>query len=173
MWVCLHIHVPKGILLHGKTHFEPNKFKYMYMRKCAYPDSLTFRAIQSKVKLRYSLLSIKINTTDLQWPVHWRLVYHGCFELILESFGKNPIAKDLGKLSAIFFFILKYVYCVYSLESPLWGDSNENIQHTFMLKKTEKISLLCLLTWHCDKRSLARTTPVSHIFSWFQRCSSH
>ena len=30
------------------------------------------------------------------------------------------------------------VCCVYSLESPRWGDSNENTQHTFMLKKSKK-----------------------------------
>ena len=30
------------------------------------------------------------------------------------------------------------VYCVYLLESPRWGDSNENKQHTFMLKKILK-----------------------------------
>ena len=29
------------------------------------------------------------------------------------------------------------VYCVFSLESPQWGDSNENAQHTFMLKKSK------------------------------------
>ena len=28
-----------------------------------------------------------------------------CFELVLESFGKNPIAADLGKFRVIFFFI--------------------------------------------------------------------
>ena len=34
-------------------------------------------------------------------------------------------------------FILKMVYCVFSLESPRLGDSSENTQHTctFMLKK--------------------------------------
>ena len=42
-----------------------------------------------------------------------------------------------------------------------------------MLKKIEKISLLCFLTWCCSKHSLALTTPVSNIFSWSQRCSSH
>ena len=42
-----------------------------------------------------------------------------------------------------------------------------------MLKKIEKISLLCLLTWRCDELSLARTTPVSNMFSWFPRCSNH
>ena len=61
-----------------------------------------------------------------------------------------------------FLFILKIVYCVYSLESPQRGDSNENTQHTFMLKKTEKISLLNLLTWRYNQPSLARTTPVSN-----------
>ena len=34
-----------------------------------------------------------------------------------------------------FFHILKIVCCVYSLESPHRGDSNENTQHAFMLKK--------------------------------------
>ena len=73
----------------------------------------------------------------------------------------------------IFFFILKMVYCVYSLESPRWGDSDENTQHTFILKKIEKISILSLLTWRYDQPSLARTTPVSNWFSWSHRCSSH
>ena len=36
-----------------------------------------------------------------------------------------------------------------------------NTQHTFMLKKLEKISLLSLLTWRYNQPSLARTTPVS------------
>ena len=35
---------------------------------------------------------------------------------------------------------------MFSLESSRWGDSNENTQHTFMLKQIENISLLCLLT---------------------------
>ena len=30
------------------------------------------------------------------------------------------------------------VYCVYSLQSPRWGDSNENTQHTFMFKKLKR-----------------------------------
>ena len=42
--------------------------------------------------------------------------------------------------------MLKLVYRLYSLELPRWGDSNENTQHTFMLKKIKKIYLLCLLT---------------------------
>ena len=38
----------------------------------------------------------------------------------------------------IFFFMSKMVHCVYSLESPRRGNSNENTQYTFMLKKIEK-----------------------------------
>ena len=38
----------------------------------------------------------------------------------------------------IFFVILKMVYCVYSLKSPRWGDSNEKKQYTFMLKENRK-----------------------------------
>ena len=42
------------------------------------------------------------------------------------------------------------VICVYSLESPQWGDSDENKQHTVMMKKIEKnipIMLLDLAQW--------------------------
>ena len=37
-----------------------------------------------------------------------------------------------------------------------------NTKYTFMLKKIEKISLLCLLTWFYNNPSMARTTPVSN-----------
>ena len=57
--------------------------------------------------------------------------------LTYES-GALPIAL---RSPAFFFFILKKVYCVYSLESPRCGDSNENTQQTFMLRKIENISL--------------------------------
>ena len=50
------------------------------------------------------------------------------------------------------------VYCVHSLESPRWGDSNENTQHTFF--KIEKLFLLCHLTWRYNQPSLARI-PLS------------
>ena len=66
-----------------------------------------------------------------------------------------------------------YVYCVYSLESPRWGNSNENTQHTSMVKKIEKISIFCIMTLPYDEHSLARTTPISKIFPYFQRCPSH
>ena len=29
-------------------------------------------------------------TVELQWLEHWRLVYHGCFEHVLDSLGKIP-----------------------------------------------------------------------------------
>ena len=61
-------------------------------------------------------------------------------------------------------FILMMVCYMYSLESPRWGDSIENTQHTFMLEIIEKISIICRLTRRSDKHSVARTTPVSNIF---------
>ena len=48
---------------------------------------------------------------------------------------------------------MKLVYCVYSLELPQWGDSIENTQFTFMLKKIVQISIFCLLTWRYDEHS--------------------
>ena len=56
------------------------------------------------------------------------------------------------------------VNCVYALESPRWGDSNGNTQYTFMSKKIDKLSLLCLMTWLYIKPTMARTTPVSNTF---------
>ena len=43
-----------------------------------------------------TIMNCKIlNTVELQWLEHRWLVYHGCFELVLESLGKNPIAANL------------------------------------------------------------------------------
>ena len=39
--------------------------------------------------------TLNLNPVELQWLEHWWLVYHGCFELVLESLWKNPIAADL------------------------------------------------------------------------------
>ena len=35
------------------------------------------------------------NTVKPQWLEHRWLVYHGYFELVLESIGKNPIDADI------------------------------------------------------------------------------
>ena len=66
------------------------------------------------------------------------------------------IWDNLGWFS---FFIFKMVYYVYSLQSPRWGDSNENTQYTIMLKKIENISLSYL---RYDENSLAGNSPVSN-----------
>ena len=49
--------------------------------------------------------------------------FHSC------KFG---IWDNLGWFSFLYW---KLVYCLYSLESPHWGDFNENTQYTLMLKK--------------------------------------
>ena len=54
------------------------------------------------------------------------------------------------------------VYCVYSLESPHRGDSNESTQYTFMLKKIKKIlikppDLALLINPHLLELVLSRT----------------
>ena len=63
--------------------------------------------------------TVIVTTLKLRWFEHrWLAVYHGCFELVLKSLDKNPMAADLGKFRVIFFFILKMVNGVYLLESP-------------------------------------------------------
>ena len=107
------------------------------------------------------LMVYSVCTRELQWLEHWWLIYHGCFELVLGSLGTNPIVADLASFRMIFILYWKMVYCVHSLESPHWGDSNKNTQYTFMLKKWEKISFICLLTWLYNKPSVARTNFYS------------
>ena len=94
------------------------------------------------------------------------------FELALESLGKNPVAADIIICRIIwdgflfFFYILIMVCCVYSLESPRWGNSHENTQHTFMFKKIERYPYnaswpgAMIITHY----SLAWTTHLEHIF---------
>ena len=57
-----------------------------------------------------------------------------------------------------------HVYCLYSLELPRLGDSNENKQHTFMLKEIKNISLLCLLTWCYDCLISSNYPGLEHTF---------
>ena len=47
------------------------------------------------VKIKETLGIQKVYTVKLQWLEHWWLIYNGCFEFVLESLGKNPIAADL------------------------------------------------------------------------------
>ena len=42
----------------------------------------------------------------------------------------NAFLSPYEILKAIFLFHWEIVCCVYSLELPLWGDSNEYTQHT-------------------------------------------
>ena len=42
----------------------------------------------------------------------------------------------------ILFFYIDNVFCVYSLESPQWGDSSENTHITFILAKLKDITIM-------------------------------
>ena len=97
----------------------------------------------------------RISTAELQWLEHRWLVYNGYFELVLESIG---IAADIiifGIFRVIFFVILvMYVMCT--------KKNRLDTQHTFMLKKIEKLSLICHLAYaiinpHLLELPLSRT----------------
>ena len=74
-------------------------------------DALSFR-----VTVTGTWSDVFVSTVELQWLEHRWLVYHGYFELVLESLGKNPIAADIiifGIIRVIFFSILNNVmFCV-------------------------------------------------------------
>ena len=74
-------------------------------------------------------------TVELRWLEHWWLVYHGLFELNFESLRNFSDSSRTHILREIFLFYYEIVCCVYSLESPRWGDSNEYTQHTIILLK--------------------------------------
>ena len=79
----------------------------------------------------------------------------------------------------IFLFILKMVYCVYSLESPRRGDSNENTQNTFISNISSqpitqiKANYLCFrvsqTAFSFSQNILSQTTnqmKSNYLFSW-------
>ena len=53
--------------------------------------------------------------------------------LFFSPYEVLPIAQENKYLEKIFLFYRKIVCCVYSLESPHWGDSNEYTQHTIII----------------------------------------
>ena len=70
----------------------------------------------------------------------------------LSPYGIFPIAQE-NKLSEIFLYYYEIVCCVYSLESPHRGYSNEYTQHTIILLKIENVSIkiaICFLMWRHD-----------------------
>ena len=124
-----------------------------------------FFSLQEISEQPFSFEKTAVHTVELQWLEHRWLVYHGYFEHVLESLTEQKYLSCsfycVWDISGDFLYILKMVCCVYSLESPRWGDSNENTQHTCMLKKIKKPSLLSLLTWRYNQ-PLTRTALVSN-----------
>ena len=73
------------------------------------------------------ITEIDRNTVQLQWLEHRWPVYHGCFELVVESLDFFSITADIEIFGIIreLLFYFENVCCVYSLESPRLGDSNK------------------------------------------------
>ena len=57
-------------------------------------------------------------TVELQWLEHWWLVYHGCFELVLESLGKKSHSCRVRIIWVIFFFYYENgILCVCTMRT--------------------------------------------------------
>ena len=56
----------------------------------------------------------------------------------LSPYDILPLAQENKKLREIFLFYHEIVCCVFSLESPHRGDSNEYTQHTIIVKEIKK-----------------------------------
>ena len=58
----------------------------------------------------------QVITVDLQWLEHRWLVYHGCFELILEPLGKKSHSCRFGIIQGDFLLYVengRYVVCTH------------------------------------------------------------
>ena len=62
----------------------------------------------------------------------------------LSPYEILPLAQENKYLEKIFLFYHEIVCCVYSLESPHWGVSNEYTQHTIIVKEIKKAPKLSL-----------------------------
>ena len=111
---------------------------------------------------------ILLYTLKLRWLKHWWLIYHGYFELVLEYLEFFPIISDINRFWIIrnSYFILK-MFVVYTHKNHPNEAILMSTQHTsiFILKKIEKMTILCFLTWFCNQFSLALTTRLKLIFT--------
>ena len=79
----------------------------------------------------YSITSMAwTRMARLSWMIRTR------FSVPTKSFQK---LKKTNILGYIFSYFIRIVCCMYSLESPRRGDSNEYTQHTIVVYKIEKI----------------------------------
>ena len=96
---------------------------------------LTIQYISTILKRCYKLQS---NFNGSKTDGSFTIDYSNSF---LSPYGIFPIAQEKKILKEIFLFYCKIVCCVYSLESPHRGDSNEYTQYTIILLKIENISI--------------------------------
>ena len=79
---------------------------------------------------RYNAHSYHLVTVEPRWLEHRWLVYHVSFELVFQSLRNSSDSSRKQIFKEIFLFYREIVCCVYSLESPHRGDSNEYTQHS-------------------------------------------
>ena len=74
-----------------------------------------------------------VYTVKPQWLEHGWLVYRGWFELFFQSLQNSSNSSRKQIVNDFYLFYYEIVCCVYSLESPHRGDSNEYTQHTIIV----------------------------------------
>ena len=89
---------------------------YLYIDWIAFPFPKNM--LQFIAEIMHPIGYRKVKTySRTQWLEHWWLVYHGYFELVLESLTKNPITADFiafGIISSEFiFYIDDGMLCVF------------------------------------------------------------
>ena len=86
------------VLIHVTFYHEislqaSHSFVSVYDRDKAALNNSTLIKLLIKNDIK-KILCLGHFTVELQWVEHRLFVYHGCFELVLVSLGKNPIGAD-------------------------------------------------------------------------------
>ena len=99
-------------------------------------DSIYYKHQYDRQSVLFSEIQYNLNgsNTDGSFTVDDSNSFFSLYKIL-------PIAQENKYLGIFFLFYYGLVCCVYSLESPHRGDSNEYTQHTIIVLKIEKISL--------------------------------
>ena len=100
-----------------------------YVYPCSGHSLPAYRSIRyCRIQLQYNLNG---SNTDGSFTVDDSNSFFSPYKIL-------PIAQENKYLMIFFLFYHGNVCCVYSLESPRRGDSNEYTQHTIIVQKLEK-----------------------------------
>ena len=125
-WLCLHHHTKTSIYADTNAIARVTIILLHYINTGIKNDAKEFKS-----------------TVELQWLEHWWHIYHGCFELVLESLGKTHpmhICDNLGWFSFVILvngilFVLIRIASMrrFKWEHTIYHHVKENLKDTLIM----------------------------------------